>query len=161
LHEWLAWLEASALGHAMRESGVWTYGVVNLVHILGIGSMFGAVLVLDLRLLGLWRKVPLDLIAKPTVPVATAGLALALASGLCLLATNATEYSGNPFLLIKFPAIGLGLLNTALLQISPAWRTRSTRAPSPPEQRRLAVAGGLSLACWLTAITAGRMIGYW
>ena len=62
----MAWLEGSSLGHAMRNAGVWTYGLVNLAHILGISSLFGSVLVLDLRLLGAWRRVPLELIARPT-----------------------------------------------------------------------------------------------
>src|SRR5258708_28648979 len=105
----MAWLEASALGHAMRESGVWTYGLVNLIHILGVASLFGAVLVLDLRLLGLWRKVTLPAISEPIVPVATAGFVIAVLSGICLLATKATEYAGNPFIYIKFPAIGFGI----------------------------------------------------
>src|SRR3954453_1614726 len=107
----MAWLEGSALGHAMRDSGVWTYGIVNLVHILGVASLFGAVLVLDLRLLGVWRKVALAAISEPTVPIATFGFFIAAASGVCLLATKATEYVGNPFLYIKFLAIALGLLN--------------------------------------------------
>jgi hypothetical protein len=161
LHEILAGLQGSALGHAMRESGVWTYGVVNLAHILGVGSLFGAVLVLDLRLLGLWRSVPLAAVARPTVPVAATGLVVAVASGLCLLATNGTEYVGNPFLYIKFPAIGLGLLNVLVLHSLPAWKGRKTREPSGRERLQLAAAGGVSLLCWLTAISAGRMIGYW
>src|SRR5262245_8124170 len=104
----MAWLQGSALGHAMRSSGVWAYGVVNLIHILGVSSLFGSVLVIDLRLLGFWRSASLASITKPTVPIATAGFAVAAMSGLCLLSTNATEYVGNPFLYIKFPAIGLG-----------------------------------------------------
>ena len=72
MHDLLAWLESSMLGHAMRNSGVWTYGVVNLGHILGVSTLFGAVLVLDLRMLGLWRTVPLPSIAGPTVPVVIA-----------------------------------------------------------------------------------------
>src|SRR6266852_3415016 len=111
----MAWLQGSILGHAMRESGVWTYGVVNLVHILGVASLFGAVLVLDLRLLGLWRNVGLPAISKPTVPVAVTGFVVAAISGVGLLATKATEYVGNPFLYIKFPAISLGLLNVLAL----------------------------------------------
>ena len=67
----MAWLQGSALGHAMRESGVWTYGIVNLIHILGVASLFGAVLVLDLRLLGAWRSISLAAITTPTVPMAT------------------------------------------------------------------------------------------
>jgi hypothetical protein len=157
----MAWLQGSAIGHAMRESGVWTYGVVNLIHILGVASLFGAVLILDLRLLGLWRNVALAAISRPTVPVAAAGFAIAAISGVGLLATKATEYIGNPFLYIKFPAIALGILNVIALSSLPAWKQHRIRELSPREQSKLAVFGGISLFCWLTAITAGRMIGYW
>ncbi len=157
----MAWLEGSALGHAMRESGVWTYGIVNLTHILGVASLFGALLVLDLRLLGAWRKVALPDIARPTVPVATAGFVVAGASGICLVSANATEYIGNPFLYIKFPAIILGLINVAVLNLLPPWKERNVRELSAREQFQLSVVGGISLACWLTAVSAGRLIGYW
>jgi hypothetical protein len=161
LYEFMAWLQSSALGHAMRESGVWTYGLVNLVHILGVASLFGAILVLDLRLLGLWRKVALAAISEPVVPVATVGFVIAVISGVCLLATKATEYVSNPFLYVKFPAIFLGLLNVIVLSSSSAWKEHKVRELSQREQSRLAVFGGISLICWITAITAGRMIAYW
>jgi hypothetical protein len=161
LYELLAWIESSALGHAMRSSGVWVYGVVNLAHILGVGALFGAILMLDLRLLGVWRQIPLAALAGPAVPVAAAGLALAAASGVCLLATNATEYAGNPFLLIKFSAIAVALANVAAVRSLPGWKAREAGFLSSQEQRQLAMAGGVSLASWLVAIGAGRMIGYW
>jgi hypothetical protein len=161
IYDFMAWLQASALGHAMRESGVWTYGVVNLFHILGVATLFGSVLVLDLRLLGVWRNVSLTSITQPTVPIAAAGFTVAAASGIGLLATKATEYAGNPFLYIKFPAVALGALNVVVLRSLPGWKARKARELSSREQRQLAVAGGVSLVCWLTAITAGRMIGYW
>jgi hypothetical protein len=145
----------------MRSSGVWTYGVVNLTHILGVASLFGAILVLDLRLLGLWRNVSIAAISRPTVPVAGIGFIVAGASGLCMLSTNGTEYAGNPFLYIKFPAIALGVLNVAALHFSSAWKVRYQRELSIKEESRLRIAGGLSLLCWLTAVSAGRMIGYW
>ena len=146
----------------MRESGVWTYGVVNLAHILGIGALFGAVLVLDLRLLGCWARIPLAAISEPTVRVAGMGLGVAAATGVCLLATKATEYAGNPFLWwIKFPAIALGLVNIALLQRCAAWKEHRVRELAREEQARLRWFGGWSLLCWLTAIAAGRMTAYW
>lgn len=157
----MAWLEGSALGHAMRESGVWTYGVVNLIHILGVASLFGAVLVLDLRLLGVWRNIPLPAITKPTVPIAATGFCVAAAAGVCLLATKATEYVGNPFVYIKFLVIAAGVLNVLALNALPSWKEHRVRELSRQEQSRLAVFGGISLFCWLTAVTAGRMIGYW
>jgi hypothetical protein len=161
MYEFMAWLQGSALGHAMRESGVWTYGTVNLVHILGVSSLFGSVLVLDLRLLGLWKGIPLATITQPTVPIATAGFLIAAFSGVCLLATKATEYVGNPFLYIKFPAIALGMANVLVLNLLPAWKARKTRDLTSREKFQLSVAGGVSLVSWLTAIMAGRMIGYW
>jgi len=161
VYDTLAWLESSALGHAMRNSGVWTYGLVNLGHILGISSFFGAVLVLDLRLLGVWRTVPLPSIAGPTVPVATAGFVVAFLTGVALLATKATEYADNPFLFIKLPAIAAGMLNVAVVTSRPAWKAMGRREPAASERRTLAVCGGVSLVAWLTAIGAGRMIGYW
>lgn len=157
----LTWIQGSALGHFMRESGPWTYAIVNLAHILGIAALFGSVVILDLRLLGVWRRTPLVALADAAAPVAAVGFTLAAASGVGLFATKATEYAGNPFLYIKFPAIAIGLVNAFALSMSTAWRARRTRDLSPAETRRLAWMGALSLACWLTAIGAGRMIAYW
>lgn len=145
----------------MRSSGVWTYGVLNLVHILGVASLFGAVLILDLRLLGVWKKVSVATISAVAVPIATTGFCVAAIAGICMISTNATDYAGNPFLLIKFPAIFAGFVNAAILTRQTAWKQRKTREFSPSEEKKLAVLGGISLACWLTAMSAGRMIGYW
>lgn len=145
----------------MRNAGVWSYGIVNLIHILGVGSLFGAVLVLDLRLLGAWRSVPLASITRPTVPIAATGFVIAATSGLCLISTNATEYIGNPFLLIKFPAIAVGFVNAALVRQLASWKARESRELTTREQRQLSIFGAVSLASWVTAISAGRLIGYW
>jgi len=95
------------------------------------------------------------------VPVAKTGFTVAAITGVGLLATKATEYLGNPFLLIKFPAIAIALVNVAIVNRSPAWQALSYREPSQTEERQLAIMGGVSLLSWLTAISAGRMIGYW
>ena len=145
----------------MRESGPWTYAIVNLAHVLGIATLFGSILVLDLRLIGIGRRVPLPALSLSIGPVAATGFAIAAVTGLGLLATKATEYVGNPFFLIKFPAIALGLVNVAVVRSSSAWRAQYSRDLSPAEQRYLQVLGGISLMCWLTTITAGRMIAYW
>jgi len=142
----------------MRTSGVWSYGLTNLLHILGIATLFGSVLVLDLRLLGMWQRVPLSAMEIPTLPLAAAGFCVAALSGAMMITTNATEYAGNPFLVIKFVAIALALANVAIAQSLPVWRRRHDTSG---HSRALAVIGGASLACWLVALSAGRMIGYW
>ena len=159
--EALTWLEASPLGQAVRGAGVWSYAVINLMHIAGVATLFGSVLVLDLKLLGLFPRAPLAIVSVPTVPLAAAGFALAATSGICLLATNATEYADNPFLLLKFGAIFIALLNVAVMHCMPAWRLHSTGPASSAQRRQLALGGGVSLASWATALAAGRMLGYW
>jgi hypothetical protein len=156
-----AWLEHSWLGVFTRSLGVWSYGIINLAHILGIILLFGSILILDLRLLGVWRQVPLAVLSRPTTTMAQIGFVLAVSSGIPMLTVKTTDYIGNPFLLIKFPAIGLALINIWLVHRTGAWRAHRERDLLPAEQRRLAQGAALSLAFWLTAITSGRMIGYW
>ena len=159
--QFLPWLEGSLLGQFTRSLGVWSYGTINLVHIIGIALLFGSILLLDLRLLGAWRKVPLAALSGPTTFMARIGFVLAVCSGIPMLSVNATDYIGNPFLLVKFPAIALALVNVWLVHRSQAWPAHRVRDLMPRERRRLAIAAGLSLTFWLTAITGGRMLGYW
>jgi formate-dependent nitrite reductase membrane component NrfD len=154
----LFWIENSALGELIRGFGVWTYGIVNLVHILGVATLFGSVLILDLRLLGWRRNASLADTAHMTTPLAVIGFGLAVFSGICMLATNGSEYADNPFLPIKFGAIALALLNAATLVRLPAWKSKSD---DDKTRVILAMFGGISLLSWIIAIGAGRMIGYW
>ena len=162
MRDLLAWIESTGLGHMMRESGPWTYAIVNVAHILSVSTLFGSVLVLDLRLLGLWsRRVRIADLSTAVEPVGMTAFLVAVVTGAALLATKATAYVDNPFLLIKFPAIGMGMLNAGILNLMPAWKDVDVRALRPGERRQLAIFGGISLASWVTAVTAGRMIGYW
>ena len=159
--EFLLWLEGSALGGALRGAGVWTYGILNLGHIAGISTLFGSLLILDLRLVGLWKSLPLPVLKRPTVPLSIVGFTVAIVSGSCMLTFNASEYYGNPFLLIKFPAIALGLINALVVSRTRAWRAIGQRDLTLPERRLLQIGGAISLLCWCVALAAGRMIGYW
>lgn len=160
--ELMAWLESSALAEFLRGLGIWTYGLLNLAHIIGISSLFGAVLLLDLKLLGLWPSIPVASLIRPTVPVAALGFVLAAVSGIMMLSFNTTEYHGNPFFYVKLPVIVIGLVNVAIIQRLAAWkRAAAGLPPAPGDRRMLAVFGGLSLLIWLTVISCGRMIGYW
>ncbi len=158
----MAWLEGSALGALLRGLGIWTYGLLNLGHILGISMLFGAVLILDLRLIGCWRSVTIEAIARPTVILAAIGFVLAVCTGVSMLSFNATEYHGNPFIYIKLPMIVVGLVNVALVQRSGAWRRAvAGQKAGPSDRAMLAGAGATSLLIWLVVVACGRLIGYW
>lgn len=130
------------------------YPAVNVAHVVGVALLFGAIAVLDLRLMGVWRGAPLAAIARPCERVAAVGFALASLSGAALLVAQAEDYVANPLLAAKLVVIGLAVMNLAVLHRSAAL-TRGVDGP------RLAWAGGLSLGLWLTALTLGRLIAYW
>ena len=58
------------------------YPLANLAHLLGIALLVGAIVALDLRLLGFWPEVPLAAVARATVPVA--GRPAAAGESFCL-----------------------------------------------------------------------------
>lgn len=162
MYELMAWLEASALSEFLRGLNIWTYGLLNLVHILGISTLFGSVLLLDLRLLGLWRSIPVHIVIRPTVPLAALGFILAATSGSLMFSFNTTNYHGNPFLYVKLPVIVVALINVAIIQRLAAWQRAKVGAQAESgDQRVLAICGATSLLTWTTVVTCGRMIGYW
>ena len=152
LAEFLEAIEESAPVGALRES-VLAYPLVNAVHIIGVALLFGAIVALDLRLLG-WRRdaVAVDGIARLLVPVAVAGLALAIPAGLLLFATDARAYAASPLFQAKMLLVALAIANALWLRTTD-WRGASGGP-------RAALAGAVSLLLWLGAIVLGRLVGY-
>jgi hypothetical protein len=150
LADLFAALEATQIASHLRVSR-WTYPLVNAGHVLGIALLIGAVAPLDLRLIGLWRHIPLASVAAVVRPVAATGLVLALATGALLFATGATEYAAMQLFWFKLALVAAALVNVAF-HGGPGILT------APPLQQRLA--GAASLGLWIGVLLCGRMLGY-
>ena len=138
---------------ALRES-YFVYPLVNTLHIIGIALLFGAIIALDLRLIG-WRRLAgsADQFAKLLLPVAIGGLTIAIPAGLLLFATDARAYAASPLFQAKLVFIGLAIGNAVWLRWS------ETRGPL--RGRRTAFAAAASILLWLGAIIFGRLVGYY
>lgn len=152
-------LEASAVATALRGS-VWAYPLVNTAHVLGVALLFGAIVPLDLRLLGVWADRPVETMAAVLVPVAAVGLMLAVCAGALLFSTRASDYATSPLFLVKMVFVATGVINAVMLRRVTAWRSMDTGDSPPMASPRLRGAALVSLACWFTAITLGRLVGY-
>jgi hypothetical protein len=154
----LAALQDGALVAALRRSH-WVYPLVNAGHIVGLALLFGAIVPLDLRLVGLWPQAPLNVMARTLLPVAIGGLLLAAATGALLFSVSAVKYAGLTLFQIKLLLILGATANALLLHATAAWgaHSRGDLAGTTP---RLQLAGALSLGLWLSTIVAGRMLGY-
>lgn len=130
---------------------------VNAAHILAIGLLIGAILPLDLRLAGLFRKVPVEIVAPFLSRAAGVGLAAAIVTGFCLFSVRAVEYAANPAFLAKLGLIALGLLNLSIVHLGRGWKTAVSTGIVRPGLRFSAV---LSAAVWIAAVLAGRWIGF-
>ena len=132
----------------------WLYAAVNTTHVLGIALLVGAIVPLDLRLLGLWPGVAREGLVRVLVPVAATGLAIALVSGVLLFSARAPEYAALTVFRVKLALIALGAGSALSLHLAHGFRLKGA-AP-----RRLAGAGALSITCWLGALIMGRMIAF-
>ncbi|NKK80364.1 DUF6644 family protein [Rhizobium leguminosarum] len=152
----LEWLSATTPALALRRSGT-LYMFVNAAHILAIGLLVGAILPLDLRLAGFFRKVPVEIVAPFLSRSAGVGLAAAIVTGFCLFSVRAVEYAGNPAFLAKLGLIALGILNLSIVHLGRGWKMVLSLGIVRPGLR---VSAALSAAIWIAAVIAGRWIGF-
>ncbi|MFC3285808.1 hypothetical protein [Litchfieldella rifensis] len=147
----LSLLEQSSLAQWLRVSR-WGYASVNTLHVLGIALLVGAIVPLDLRLLGWRRSIPLVPLARLLQGAAIAGLLLALATGPLLFIGRATEYADQPLFLTKLTLISLAIVNALVLNLGSGIAHATSR--------HLRIAGGISLLLWPAIVIAGRFLGF-
>jgi hypothetical protein len=144
-------LVASAPAQWLRFSR-WGYAAVNTTHVFGIALLVGAILPLDLRLLGMWRSVALESLARVLAPVAATGLFLAITTGVFLFITRANEYAALNLFLLKVALIAAGSVHALSLQLGSGLAHASSA--------RLRAAGAASLSIWVAALICGRLLAF-
>ena len=150
MEEFARALEASDLAGLLRRAR-WTYPAVNTLHVLGIALLVGAIVPMDLRLIGAWRPdIALPSVLRLLRPVAATGAGLALATGALLFIVQARDYVGQPLFAVKMALVAVGLAHAL------AWGGALDTA----SRRRQRLAGGVSLTIWLAVLACGRMLGY-
>ncbi|MGA0013911.1 MAG: hypothetical protein ACO3FM_05395 [Burkholderiaceae bacterium] len=150
-------IERLPLAVAMRES-FWLYPTVESLHIAGIAGLFGTVLLLDLRLLGLGRGVLLSPLIRLVVPVSLASLVLVVLTGSLMFLAHAREFVALPLFVYKIGFIMLLLTNAAVLHLRAAGHSDDPRAHRLGGLGHIQVA--LSIFGWLCVIGMGRWLAY-
>ncbi|MEY3670206.1 MAG: putative rane protein [Pseudomonadota bacterium] len=151
-------IERLPLALAMRES-TWLYPTVETLHILGIAGLFGTVLLLDVRLLGLGKSIPLSPLVRLILPIAFVSLLLVMLSGSLLFLTQAGELIALPLFAYKIALIMVLLTNaTALhLRIGPLLVKSEIQQGFPWSIRLQA---GASVLGWIVVVWLGRWLAY-
>lgn len=153
---WAAAIEASGLGEAMRSSAV-LYPAANVLHLVFIILLVGPIVALDLRLLGLGRRIDAAALDRYLTRFAYVALPMIVVTGFALFSADATALAGNTAFRSKLLLVALGLANALVFRL--LWRRGlGGWDVAPPPLARLQSAG--SVAIWLGAVASGRLIAY-
>jgi hypothetical protein len=158
MNDALGWLEGTALAEAVR-GGTWLYAAVESVHLLGLASLFGAIVALDLRLIGLSRKLAALQAMHHLVPVAAVGFVLAAVSGVLMFAADAPALAGNVAFRFKLAFLALAGVNAAAFHRGP-FRAMAAWSPQSRPPTASIVMGLCSLLLWTSVVVCGRLIAY-
>jgi hypothetical protein len=140
-------------GATWLQQSATAYLFVNAAHILGIGILLGAILPLDLRLLGCFRGFALQGLRPFLTRCAAAGVVLAIITGAWLFSVDPVGYLENAAFRWKLVLLALAVANVGFQH----WSTDASASQVSAATR---VSAALSLCLWLTVLLAGRWIGF-
>jgi hypothetical protein len=149
------WVQSTGWANALRESDL-VYPIVLSLHLCGIAFFGGAILMTNLRLLGLiLQKSTVADIVRQLRPWKWAGFILVVTCGVLLASAKADTYYPNRYFRIKI------LLLACVGVHALVFRRSIYKASSAILPRNARLAACLSLALWLGILSMGRWIAYY
>jgi hypothetical protein len=149
--EWMQGLRFSAF---FLES-VWPTPIIQCIHLVSVAVFAGAVLVVDLRLLGRGLKeTPLAQLARAAEPWLYGSFAMLVVTGVPQMASTALKQYYSPFFWWKMEALLVGVILTVTVR---RWLTSKEEGQLGPVWPK--VVGVTSIALWTSVATGARLIG--
>ena len=153
LFQFFQWVDGSGLGEAIRESK-WLFPVIESVHLLGLAVIGGAILIVDLRLMGFGlRRQSVRQLATDVQPYLIGSLIVMLISGAMLFTSEAVKCYYHEAFWMKMTSLAMAILFTFTI------RRGITKADGikPMRSRLIAL---ISLVLWSGVGIGGRWIGF-
>jgi hypothetical protein len=148
------WCESLWLGQFVVNSN-WLFPVIEAVHLLALSVLGGAVLVVDLRLLGLGLKGQSpSALWRAARPWMIGALALMIATGLLLFLSEPIKLYYSDSFWVKITTLPIAIAFAFTI------RSRTTQDIVRNTARRQMLVGALSIALWVVVAAAGRWIGF-
>ncbi|HEV8393576.1 MAG TPA: DUF6644 family protein [Vicinamibacterales bacterium] len=155
----LEWLQRTSVAVQIRDS-LYTFPVLESIHVVGLALVFGTIAILDLRLLGvasLERAV--SRLMADLLKWTWAAFAVTAVTGGLMFSTNAVVYFHNTFFRAKMILLVLAGVNMLVFELT-ARKTIARWDASGATPRAAKVVATVSLLIWVGVIVAGRAIGF-
>ena len=152
----LSWLESTSLSVWLQESpSLLALPTILTLHTAGMAVLVGTSWMLDLRLLGVGRNVPLSAY-RWVFPTLAVGLVVNLVTGVLLFIKNPTHWATALPFLVKMLLV-VASVATVVPVRSLILRSDAAQRDVSSNFRLLAIA---SILAWTGAVTAGRLLAY-
>lgn len=153
----LQWLETTPIANAIRTS-VWMYPAIETSHYIGLAMLVGGILLIDLRVLGFARSLPMRSMIG-LLPWVWAGFIVNVTTGTLLFVYGASNFGTSGAFQLKMLLMVLAGLNAFAFEVV----TRKdggqwVAAGQPPAAAKMFAT--LSLALWISVVTTGRWMAY-
>ena len=148
------WCEATPIGDAIRESQ-WMFPVIESVHLVGLVVVAAAVLLVDMRLLGLGlRDQPVSRLARGVQPYLIVSVVVMIVTGTLLFLSEALKCYYSAAFWVKITCLALVIVYTFTIRK----RVVMTEDGGGPAMRRAIAI--MSILLWAGVGWGGRWIGF-
>ncbi len=149
------WHNTSWLGTAISNS-IWLFPFVETIHILAMAVMFGGLLILNLRLMGIgMKKQSLPMMAKTLMPFVNWGLFIMILSGYAMFSSEALKDFSNDGFKFKMASLALVLIFQYTIYGSLLKKEDAARSSSMGM-----IAALVNFVLWFCVGAGGRAIGF-
>jgi hypothetical protein len=155
--DFLVWLENTAIADAIRTIP-WLYPMFETGHYIGLSLLVGGIMLIDLRVLGMARGLPLRGMIG-LLPFVWAGFIINLLTGSMLFIYGATNFGVNRAFQLKMAFMIVAGLNALAFDVA----VRRSGGQWVAADRPPTIVKGfatLSLVFWLCVVTTGRWMAY-
>jgi hypothetical protein len=155
--DFFVWLEHTTIADAIRTTR-WMYPTIETSHYIGLSLLVGGIMLIDLRVLGFARTLPLKSMIG-LLPFVWVGFIINVISGSLLFIYGATAFGVNHAFWLKMTFMVFAGLNALAFDVAVRrskfdWVTADR---PPPHVKTFAT---LSFVLWLCVVTTGRWMAY-
>ena len=153
----VVWLKSTAVSHAMSMSPV-LWPICEMLHFIGLALLIGAAGLIDLRLMGFLKSVPLTAMMQLR-KWAALGLLINIVTGTLFFIGAPDQYINNSAWYAKLVFLAVAMLNVAVFETRHG-RRMLTLTANEQTPASFKVAGAVSIGSWFLVLYFGRMLPF-
>jgi len=156
--DFATWIKATKLSAFVVHSP-WVWPAAETVHFIGLAMLIGVIALMDLRLLGLAKRLPFAPLHR-LLPWAIAGFVLCLMTGTVFFAGEPFQYIHNSVFWFKILFIALAGTNVLVFYVTGIFHKVEKLGPGDDAPRAAKLIAVVSLFLWIGVMYLGRMLPF-